>query len=222
LDAKAQLGYLQQLDRYTGGKKGRPGRIKQFATQGTQTTQRQGVDPSAAFAYKPLNADVGYKSVSPEQLKALGGAGATREMSADRTYQRLLDQVGADPSMSLYQRDVSRKDATRDLADSRDAISKESEAALTSAALAQAQADQAGRSNQAEFDAGQAAKELAARQGKAGFQQLEADKQYAAGVANNALAKDDLNTLAQMYALGKGQVSQATSSSSSDSANASV
>jgi len=90
-----------------------PGRLAEWAQQGTQ----------------PVN----YQGMSTQQLQALGGGGATRLLAAQQAYQDLLGQNRADPTLSAFQKTRSNQLATRDLVSQQDAINKESEAAIQQA-----------------------------------------------------------------------------------------
>lgn len=223
LTAKEMQPYWQQLNRNSGK------RLNVFAKNGTPETDYKGVDNptqyfSADFSYAPLARDLSYQPVSDNQLKSLGGAGATRELAADRAHKQALEQNFADAGLTLAQRQRSNQLENQDYAANRDAIAREVEAAITQAALQQAQSSQAGRQAQAGFDAGQWATELDARraaaqqqQDLAGFLQSESGKQYQAAAANAGLTRDDMLALAQIYFEGKGQKSISGSKASGNS-----
>jgi hypothetical protein len=223
-------GYFKKLDDQTGGsdiygsvevpvygKKARligtrteqrvigrnPGRLEQFAQQGTPSVDYQAVDPAGYF-----DTDVTYRPVSDEQLRNLGGAGATRELSARRARQQAIEELTADPSLTTFQRQRTRQLTDRDYSDALDAIGKETEAALTSAALEQALREQAGRAATADQ-----------KQRQAAFLQTERGRQYDAAVRNADLTREDLLALAEIFFGGKGQVSQSTSKGKSSSLN---
>ena len=130
--------------------------------------------PSADLSYQPVSQDVTYHGVSNDQLKALGGAGATRQVSNDRALQNSLDQIEADPRQSVFQSGYSRLQANREYQTNADAISKEVESALTNAALSQASSDQSGRAAQGSFDTTQAQNTQSAKKDQADFDTTQA------------------------------------------------
>jgi hypothetical protein len=172
-------GYFYALNDMTGASPTKGGRLSDLAWYGTPKTD-----------YNAVNADLTYKPVSNDQIKNLGGAGATRTLNADRNFQTTMDQTLADPRLSVFQGAYAKQLAGREHQDNTDAIAKEAEAALTGAALAQASQDMSGRQAQGSFNADQAA------------------KVYQANLANNALSKEDLAMLAQIFFAGKGQTSK--------------
>lgn len=97
--------YFNRVNALSGG------RLDTFATQGTPA--------------------VGYEQLSAEDIRALGGMGATREASAQRAQGQSLEQIGADPSLSVFQRQRARQLTNQDYRDQLDAIAKETEAAIT-------------------------------------------------------------------------------------------
>ena len=184
LSAKAQGRYWNWLDKKTGGD------LNQFALEGTQPVNYGGVANPAQF----FSRDVGYRGPSDDQLKALGGLGATRLDMADKQYKKLVDENNADAGMTLAQRQRSNQLVNQDYSSQRDAISKETEAAITQAAFERAAQDMAGRGNQSQLDA-----ELAK------FLQGEGDRNYAAELANSQLPMQRFQGLSDIYAKGKGQ-----------------
>lgn len=83
-------------------------------------------------------AKTGTTPLTEEQLKAIGGAGATRTRQAEQARREALDKILADPSLSLPQRQRATQLSEGDYADRLDAISKETEAAMTNLAAGQA------------------------------------------------------------------------------------
>ena len=71
--------------------------------------------------------------MTAEQLRALGGGGATRTLAAQQAYQDLMQQQRADPTLSAFQKARAGQLATRDLSQQQDAIGKEAEAAIQTA-----------------------------------------------------------------------------------------
>lgn len=105
LSAAGVATYFDKIDDLSGG------RLGQFATGGTP-----GVE------YAPLTAD---------ELRSLGGAGATRTAAVQRTRDQAGERIGADPSLTTFQRVRANQMADTDASTQLDAISKETEALLT-------------------------------------------------------------------------------------------
>lgn len=105
--------YYDAIDQNTGG------RLSAFAKGGTAATN--------------------YDALTPDQIRALGGAGASREMTAQRSHDQAAQQIAADPSLDVYQRQRATQLTNQDLMDRMDAIKKESEASLTGLASQEAQ-----------------------------------------------------------------------------------
>lgn len=220
--------YWRTLNKDSGG------RLNTFATQGTQPVNYSGVSSpqqyfSTDLSYKPQTADLTYHPVSDTQIKALGGAGATRGYEATRARKQAIDEIAADSGLTLAQRQRSTQLTDQDYADRQDAIAKEAEAALTGAALTQAQSDQSGRQAQAGFDADQWIREFQGRQAQAqqnqqlaGFLQSEAGQKYQAAAQNAGLTREDMLALAQIYFGGKGQTSSSTSTQKSSSSGGGI
>lgn len=108
-------GYYNTLDLVGNGK------LSKFAGQGT--------------------APVSYDQLTAQQLRAMGGAGATRELGAQRVRDDAMQRVTADPRLSQFQAQYAGQQADRDYWAAMDAIRKESEAGLTSLAASQRLAD---------------------------------------------------------------------------------
>ena len=86
------------------------GRLGDFATNGTQR-------------------------LTTEQIQSYGGLGATRKMEAERGRARAIDEIAADPNLSVAQRQRSTQLTDQDAQARLDAIGKETEAGIS--ALAQ-------------------------------------------------------------------------------------
>jgi hypothetical protein len=223
-------GYKQRVRNPDGtvSKSYQPGRLFEFARGGTQATNSAEVaDPeqyfstdlsykpmsrdvtyrpvSADLSYAPRSADLTYKSVSDAQIKELGGLGATRELQNRQARQQAIDEITADPSLTLAARQRSTQLSDRDYADRQDAIAQEVEAQITQAALEQAARDQAGRVDQAGFDAEQWAQELAARQFGAEFDAGQAAQEQA---GRQAQAGFDAEEWAREFAGRQAQAGQ--------------
>lgn len=220
--------YWRNADKLTGGryKKGKQkeaGRLATWAKEGTAQTQYTPLQSGQYFnsdlSYAPVQADVTYRPVSDDQIRALGGAGATRELNAQRARQMALDEMSADPTLTVAQRQRSSQMTNRDYTDMLDAIGKESEASLTQALLQQAAAEQAGRQAQAGFTADQAAQVFAARQAAAQQMQqagaFDADQNQLAlqnATRNADLNREDLGALAEIIRSMQAQKSSSSSS----------
>jgi hypothetical protein len=193
LSPKAQGRYWNWLDKRTGGKLG------EFAQTGTQATGYQGVaNPGQYFGQNVL-----YQGPTDDVIRQLGGMGATRLNALDKQYKQRADETNSDAGMTLLQRQRTNQLSDQDLAGQRDAINKETEAALAEAAFMRADKDMQGRLNQA----GQS-------QALAQFLQGEGDRGYAADVANALLPGQDFANLSDIYAKGKGQRQQNQSTGS--------
>jgi hypothetical protein len=86
------------------------------------------------YAQTPMQ--VNYDPLTPGQLSAMGGAGQTRRLGAERAFEDLMQRTGADPRLSVFQRQYAGEQGAREYASNLDAINAESEAALTELAAA--------------------------------------------------------------------------------------
>ncbi len=86
------------------------GRLSEFATTGTQ-------------------------KLTPEQIQAYGGLGATRTADVNRQRAQAIEAIAADPNLNIAQRQRSTQLTDQDMQARLDAINKETEAGI--AALAQ-------------------------------------------------------------------------------------
>lgn len=75
-----------------------------------------------------------YTPISEDQLRALGGAGASRELAVQRALTRQLEEARANPALSLVQQQRVSQLANQDASAQLDAIAKETEAAMSSLA----------------------------------------------------------------------------------------
>lgn len=135
----AERQYLRSVG-LDGGSAGARMLGKRSAMQGAQGAQAAGAGGgygSGQYGQGRLlnwarngTAEVDYQGLTPEQLRAVGGAGATRLLAVDRAYGDREEQLGSDPSMTLLQRNYARGLNTREATASRDAVNKEVEAAL--------------------------------------------------------------------------------------------
>lgn len=166
-----------------------PGRLLNFATEGTPATPYEGLTPEQIE-------EVSYQSLTPEQLRDFGGAGATRELQATRARQQAVEELTADPSLSTFQRQRTRQLTDQDYGDRLDAIAKETEALMTGAAQTDAQR---------QFEAGKARTDVRSN---------EAARRYEAALKNANLTREDLITLANIFFGGRGQASSGSGSSS--------
>lgn len=97
--------YYQELNRLSGG------RLGNFARTGTQAVQ--------------------YDALTPDELRNLGGAGATRRAALRGARADALQGIVSDPSLSVFQRTRARQLTNEEFADRLDAINQETEASLT-------------------------------------------------------------------------------------------
>ena len=100
---------LEQYFKSLGGLSG--GRLGDWAQQGTAQTQ--------------------YNTLTPQQLQAMGGAGATRTTALNQNLQNQQDQINQNSSMTYAQRGQANQQAMDTYNQQADAINKETEAALT-------------------------------------------------------------------------------------------
>ena len=105
LSAPELRTYFNQLNALSGGK------INTFARRGTPV--------------------VTYKAPTNAQVKALGGLGATQKLDINRAQQQALDQLNADPSLSVFQKVRGEQLTNQDALQQRQALDKETEAAIT-------------------------------------------------------------------------------------------
>lgn len=73
----------------------------------------------------------GTGAITADQIRAAGGAGATRKLEIDNARKRALDEVNADASLSITQKQRARQLADEDFSARTDAINKEVESGLT-------------------------------------------------------------------------------------------
>ena len=180
--------YWDQVNNITGGNLGT------WAQTGT-----------GGVAYTPIaEGDIrtaDYQRLEPSQVQALGGLGATRKNEATKARQRALEEVTADPSLSVAQRLRARQLTDDDYNARADAIAQETEAAITGLmseeALRDWQADQANAT---------AINNISAE---------ERQRAYQALLDNAELSQRDLEILAQIFFGGQGNHSQAQSDSDS-------
>ena len=112
----------------------------------------------ARFSQGGMSPEVNYQQLTPQQLRAMGGAGATRELGAQRVRDDTLGRVQADPRLSVYQSQYAGQQADRDYWSNLDAILKESEAGMTALAGQQRTQDL----NAQQFNAGLTREDLEA------------------------------------------------------------
>lgn len=185
----AQLeAYYQNLDKLSGG------RLKAFATEGTAPTDYNGIALEGEAANgRPTIQTARYNELTPEQLRAVGGAGETRRLAIERARTRSVEEQASDPSLSVAQRFRARQLTDQDAAAQLDAINKETEAALTGVA-----SEQRGRTLAADSARAEAINAIT---------QSELGRRYEAALTNAGLTAKDLELLADIYFGGKGQQS---------------
>lgn len=157
--------YYNKINQLSGG------RLMKFAHEGTAPTDYN---------------SVAYKGVTPAQIRALGGLGASQKADLKSNYNDQLAKVGADASLDPFQKQRSSQLDTQDYNTQLGAINKENEANITGLAAGQAQTKFADSADQSMKD-------------------------YQARLANNQLTSQDLLNLAQIYFGGKGQYSDGRS-----------
>lgn len=104
LTADELSGYFNRLNEHSGG------RVDDFARNGAGSAQ--------------------YEALTPEQLRSLGGAGASREAALTDARANAISEINADPSLTTFQRQRARQLTDNDFSSRLDAIKAESEAAL--------------------------------------------------------------------------------------------
>lgn len=80
-------------------------------------------------------ATTGTSKLTPEQIQAYGGLGATRTAELKRGRAQAVDEISADPNLTIAQRQRSTQLTDQDVQSRLDAINKETEAGI--AGLAQ-------------------------------------------------------------------------------------
>lgn len=75
--------------------------------------------------------NVNYKGPTNAQVRAMGGLGATQKLDIRRAQQEALDQLGADPSLSAFQKVRGQQLTNQDALQQTQALDKETEAAIT-------------------------------------------------------------------------------------------
>ena len=142
-----------------------------------------------------------YQRLDPSRVQALGGLGATRKNEATKARQRALEEVTADPSLSVAQRLRARQLTDDDYNARADAIAQETEAAITGL-----MSEEALRGWQADRANADAINSISAE---------ERQRAYQALLDNAELSQRDLEILAQIFFAGQGNHSQAQSDSDS-------
>lgn len=75
-------------------------------------------------------ARTGTEKLTPEQLRAYGGAGATRTTDVERQRQRAIEEIAADPTLDVAQRQRAKQLTDLEAGSRLDAINKETEALI--------------------------------------------------------------------------------------------
>ena len=206
LNADQLQSYWNQLNANAGG------RLNTFAQAGTPGVDYQGPGDRALVTAAPVS----YEGVTADQVRALGGLGATRTNRADQAYRRAIEEALADPSLTTFQRSRTRQNLTRDLSAEQDAIAQEVEAAITGLA-----SQEAGR--RLETATGNETRSMQAATSNQAYLADEARKAYDAALAKAGITAKDLELLASIFFGGKGQTStsygQGTSSGGSSGWN---
>lgn len=177
-------GYFNKLNQVSGGK------LSGFARNGTAGQ----VEPFQRLDQGTLDS-LNYNQLTPEQLQAVGGAGATRINSANSSRDQAVQEITSDPSLSVYQKQRAKQLTNQETQDRLDAINKETEAAIANLA-----SQQAART----FDANKTRADVIAQDNARAFDASKA-------VAD--LTREDLDALARIFFGGKGSNSSSKSSS---------
>lgn len=223
--------YYNQLDSMSGG------RLSNWATTGTPQTN---YDMSYGLTKVPYEGDVSgrvqsllqsaspvsYQGVSADQVKALGGMGSTRTLAANQVYADAADKLRADPSMTLAQRQYASGLNTRELAQTRDAIGQETEAAITkmaqeealrqyTAGAADRQAAMSGQETALTAEQEQYGRQYTANAADRTAAMEAANLDYQARLANSQLTRQDMATLGELLARFMGNNSSSSGQSTS-------
>lgn len=73
----------------------------------------------------------GTAKLAPEQIQAYGGLGATRTADVNRQRAQAIEEISADPNLTIAQRQRSTQLTDQDVQSRLDAINKETEAGIT-------------------------------------------------------------------------------------------
>ena len=119
--------YFRQVDILTGGTAGTP------AVPGTSEVPGTPAVPGTPGRLQKF-ATEGTPQLSPEQIQAVGGMGADRTRQIDVARKQAVDQITADPNLSIAQRQRSTQLTDQDYNDRLAAITKEIEGQKTSLA----------------------------------------------------------------------------------------
>ncbi len=109
LSPQEVAGYFTNLNALSGG------RLRSLATRGT--------------------AKVNFKGPTDSQIKRMGGLGATQKLDINRSQRQALDQINADPSYSVFQKQRGRQLTNQDALQATQALDKETEALIAQMAM---------------------------------------------------------------------------------------
>jgi hypothetical protein len=183
--------YFSDVDEISGG------RLSRFATEGTAPVDYQGLALAGeAPGGRQTIQTASYQQLTPDELRAVGGAGETRRFAIERARKQAVGDQAADPSLSVAQRFRARQLTDQDAGDQLDAVNRETEALITQLA---------GGEREKAFTA-DAARAQAINQ----ITSEELSRRYQADLAKAGLTAADLDQLAQIYYGGKGQTSSGT------------
>ncbi|MFO1359617.1 hypothetical protein [Plasticicumulans sp.] len=127
----AQVG---EVPRVQAGTIAAPGTVQAGTIAAPGTVQAERVSTGRP----DLTADaVTYNELTPAQLQALGGLGATRTADTERARRQAIEQIRSDASLDVFQRGRSRQLTDQDYTARLDAINKETEAAISQLASEQ-------------------------------------------------------------------------------------
>lgn len=179
LTAEDLTGYYDELNALSGGG------LDAYAKGGTKTVDYQGLSDAQIQ-------DTAYQGLSPAQIQALGGLGATRKNEIDVQRERTAEEIAADPSYGVAQKQRARQLSDQDYSARADAIAKETEGAITGMASEEAQRKY------------QSGRDITAALGQ------EYGRRYESQLTKEQQQAKDLQLLAQIFFGGKGQVTNST------------
>jgi hypothetical protein len=190
--------YFSDVDEISGG------RLSRYATEGTAPVDYQGLALAGeAPGGRQTIQTASYQQLTPDELRAVGGAGETRRFAIERARKQAVGDQAADPSLSVAQRFRARQLTDQDAGDQLDAVNRETEALITQLA---------GGEREKAFTA-DAARAQAINQ----ITSEELSRRYQAELDKAGLTAADLDQLAQIYYGGKGQQSSSVGRSGSGS-----
>lgn len=209
LTANQVATYYGKVDELSGGA------LDDYAKRGTAATAYTPV--SRADLVKPgtVNAQtVAYNAPTADNVKALGGLGATRAAEIERMRQSGRSETAADPSLSVFQKTRVNQLSDQDSQDRLDAIKKETEAAIAGMVSESAGRDLTAQTTNAgnNLNAQATNADNTIRAGSRNLDTLDNDarNKYIADAANASLTREDLDALARIFFGGAGNSSSSS------------